>query len=97
MRTSPSAIGKGELVARAAWRSAEHGAGEIVLADGRGRQIQFREQPRERVVARNAVLQRHVHARAPAREHRQQRDHQHLVQVVALGVASPGVVNVLNR
>ena len=63
-------------------------------------------------VARNAVLQRqkrpqprlrsasvvlHVHARAPAREHRQQRDHQHLVQVVALGVASPGVVNVLKN
>ena len=74
--------------------------------------VQQSEQPRERVVARNPVLKRqklpqpplrgasvvlHLDARASARERRQQRDHQHLVQVVALGVASPRVLNFLKN
>ena len=84
-------------------------AQQRLLQAGRGQQL---EHPRERVVARNPVLQRHelpqpglagasvvlhVDARAPAREHRQQRDRQQLVEVVALGVAAPRVFNFLKN
>ena len=34
---------------------------------------------------------------APARERRQQRDHQHPVQIVARGVPPPRVVNILKN
>ena len=76
------------------------------------RRVQHPEQPRERVVARNPVRQRHelpqpglpdapevlhVDARASARQHRQQRDRQRLVQVVAPSVAAPRVLNVLKN
>ena len=76
------------------------------------RRVQRVEQVREGVVARRAVLElhetaqerpgdarvvAHVDAGAASAQHRQQRDGQHLAQVVARGVAAPGVLNVLKN
>jgi hypothetical protein len=69
--------------------------------------VEQAEQPTEGIVARSAVLQleeaaqepqlgagelRHVGAVFPAGQHRAQRDHQHLQQIVASGVARPRIV-----
>ena len=83
---------------------------ELLEARAELLRVEQTEQPAERVVAWRAVLKledaaqepqlgagklRHVGAILPAGQHRTQRDHQHLQQIMPSGVPSPRIVQSL--